>query len=1224
MAQSAHLEVKLDTLRGKAYASRNANDYCIHANDGSSLQMHGDRPLMDWQLTLRQTRRPLGPFVSPKRPPVLLGSRKRSRSVPEKDLHVDGVYGDCKYGNIAGSGPMVRSFAANRFVEKDSVHWQVNLRSDAAGAQEGPRWRRYHQRSAVSFDRIKENAAREDPRNKLQETTPIDRAPDRRMGALPIRYIREDLPYDSVRYPGCEGTGLQNWRHLIHRGKTRTMLRHETTLRGYPDNRSNECISDFLGKKRWHFARTRDHVTEIDSKLKYLSTNSIQSEPRDTPLSRSNRLGGPILINGDEPLVLPKVEGNESGIGDCAGRPVQKREVFLSVDTGGGEAHDNRQSRHRTIFLGRPASRREALYMHLEEPTLTNTSYYVHITYSTLILISVVTAVMITLPVPEQLSPEAYDALNIAENVFNGTFIMELVLRLSTAPSLLPALTEPYNWLDLLIVAPYVALWCGVDRDDYKGLRLALFMVPAMRMAKITRNSSGWRLLVTSLSLSMDALRVPMLMLFFLVVWFASILYWLETDLNGAGFKTFGSLPHAMWFSIVTISTVGYGDVELATTAGQVVTSMLIIIGVSYMAMPLSIIGSTFWDVWTDRDRILIVDKIHQRLSRRQITREQVYNVFTQIDVDNSGGIDMGELEHMLNEEFRLAMPRRNVKNLFRHMDHNGSGKVSFEEFCQCLFPDLAATLVLQRSTTSPPSRTPHGSAAAGVEDARMLTAPSGGGKRRTLPLRMGQMVLDTLWGQYEGGVEDEDDGALRGGGSSQHVRNMRISRRGGRWQGQTGRGSTGEGNLSDVDEKLREILDILRGRGVDARDLSRATKYSSECSSTQTDTWGSREVGTQTKTTAERERSAERAVVKTSSSSSRADSRSAQPRKSFARGFREGRLAADPEEQVVTKMVSSTAGQSNRRYSRDERPSRERAPTDGGDRGHEEAQWSAATLADGVSRNTRAGIVRVSSRRKGSVRLPVDAGDACPIEEDSVEGREAARRVSRRLERLKGLSDPIKSSARHLVYAHLEEPSLHWITLNVYRIYNSLIIVSVVTSVLVTLPVPETLSYSTRDGLEIAETAFNVLFLLEILLRLVTSPHLGRALCEPYNWLDLMVVLPYVPLWVGVDRSDNEIVKLILYLVPAMRMLKLTRNSTGWRLLVISLSLSMDALRVPMLMLIFLVTWFASIIYWLEDVTLPDTAPAAAFASLPHAMWFSIVTISTVGYGDVAPATDG
>ncbi|KAF4755570.1 hypothetical protein FOZ62_016684, partial [Perkinsus olseni] len=248
----------------------------------------------------------------------------------------------------------------------------------------------------------------------------------------------------------------------------------------------------------------------------------------------------------------------------------------------------------------------------------------------------------------------------------------------------------------------------------------------------------------------------------------------------------------------------------------------------------------------------------------------------------------------------------------------------------------------------------------------------------------------------------------------------------------------------------------------------------------------------------------------------------------------------------------------------------------------------------------------------------------ACPIEEDSVEGREAARRVSRRLGRLEGLSDPIKSSARHLVYAHLEEPSLHWITLNVYRIYNSLIIVSVVTSVLVTLPVPETLSYSARDGLEVAETAFNVLFLLEILLRLVTSPHLGRAFCEPYNWLDLMVVLPYVPLWVGVDRSDNEIVKLILYLVPAMRMLKLTRNSTGWRLLVISLSLSMDALRVPMLMLIFLVTWFASIIYWLEDVTLPDTAPAAAFASLPHAMWFSIVTISTVGYGDVAPATDG
>lgn len=126
---------------------------------------------------------------------------------------------------------------------------------------------------------------------------------------------------------------------------------------------------------------------------------------------------------------------------------------------------------------------------------------------------------------------------------------------------------------------------------------------------------------------------------------------------------------------------------------------------------------------------------------------------------------------------------------------------------------------------------------------------------------------------------------------------------------------------------------------------------------------------------------------------------------------------------------------------------------------------------------------------------------------------------------------------ARHMVYAHLEEPSLHWITLNVYRLYNILIVISVITSVrlvvwrvgvgdsccrtrsglvplsswkmsapvlyailytvqvLVTLPVPDTLAYDTRDGLEVAETVFNVIFLLEIV---VSAKHSTWCSLDP------------------------------------------------------------------------------------------------------------------------------
>ncbi|KAF4665219.1 hypothetical protein FOL47_004699 [Perkinsus chesapeaki] len=956
MAQSAHMEVKLDTLRGKEYASRNANDYCAHATDGSSLKMHGDRPLMDWQLTLRQTRRPLGQFSSPKGPPGLVGSRKRARSVPEKDLHVDGVYADCKYGNIADSGSMVRSVSANSFIEKDSVHWQVNLRSKHAPSKEFPKWQRYHQRAAASFDRIKENMSRDDPRSRMQETTLIDRVPDRRVGGLLIRHIREDLPYDSLRYPGCEGTVLQNWRHLIHPGKTRTLLRHETTLRGFPDNRSNECVSEFIGKKRWHFANTLDHITEIDSKLKYLSTHQIQSEPRDYALSKTNRLGGPIMINGDEPIIFVKVSVHEREL-ESVGVPKSSAKVCLSLEAGGLD-----DAPHRKIFRPRPASRREALFMHLEEPSLTNTSYYVHIAYSTIILFSVITAVVITLPVPEQLSPRAYDVLHVAENVFNAAFITELLLRLSTAPSLIPALMEPYNWLDLFIVAPYVALWCGVDRHDYKGLRLALFVVPAMRMVKITRNSSGWRLLVTSLSLSLDALRVPMLMLFFLVVWFASILYWIETDLNNTGVKTFHSLPHAMWFSLVTISTVGYGDIELATPAGSMMTATLIIIGVSYMAMPLSIIGSTFWDVWTDRDRILIVDKIHQRLSNRQITRDQVYNVFTQIDADGSGGIDIGELEHMLNDEFRLAMPKRNVKKLFKHMDPDSSGKVSFEEFCSCLFPDLAAHGMprLSRATMKGP-QTRRGSIEGGSEGGiGQRRGSRQSSKRSTLAARMGQNILETIWGRYEGDDDsDEDDDSYRSAG-------------GGR-EPQRSEAVVGETNA--LEEKLTEMLEVLRRMEEKQMELPRATKLDCEC---QTDGSGCGEFGTQTRKTY-------LGRGKTGGGESKSPERP-RPRVSFARGYRDG-LTDDNKE--PSGEVERTARRSRRKSEEEEEaPIRPYSGTP-----LQQQQWNSTALATGVvgrllaaQKSSAAASRRQQQQENSRLARSISGGDAfADYTEDSV-----------------------------------------------------------------------------------------------------------------------------------------------------------------------------------------------------------------------------------------------
>ena len=62
-----------------------------------------------------------------------------------------------------------------------------------------------------------------------------------------------------------------------------------------------------------------------------------------------------------------------------------------------------------------------------------------------------------------------------------------------------------------------------------------------------------------------------------------------------------------MWLTIVTMTTVGYGDFSPKSGAGQVIVCVLTVCSTLYMAIPLGIIGHNFSEIWRDRDRILLV-----------------------------------------------------------------------------------------------------------------------------------------------------------------------------------------------------------------------------------------------------------------------------------------------------------------------------------------------------------------------------------------------------------------------------------------------------------------------------------------------------------------------------------------------------------------------------------------------------------------------------------------
>merc|ERR1740138_1514692 len=120
--------------------------------------------------------------------------------------------------------------------------------------------------------------------------------------------------------------------------------------------------------------------------------------------------------------------------------------------------------------------------------------------------------------------------------------------------------------------------------------------------------------------------------------------------------------------TLVTMTTVGYGDVVPQTQGGRVATSCLVIVSLMYMAVPLGLIGHAFTEVWADRHRILLVRQARACISQWGYTADSLMGLFKHFDADGSGEIDLSEFRGMI-EEMGLGMTDVLTEKLFSSFD---------------------------------------------------------------------------------------------------------------------------------------------------------------------------------------------------------------------------------------------------------------------------------------------------------------------------------------------------------------------------------------------------------------------------------------------------------------------------------------------------------------------------------------------------------------------------
>ncbi|XP_004585960.2 potassium voltage-gated channel subfamily G member 1 [Ochotona princeps] len=195
----------------------------------------------------------------------------------------------------------------------------------------------------------------------------------------------------------------------------------------------------------------------------------------------------------------------------------------------------------------------------------------------------------------------------IVESVCVGWFSLEFVLRFIQAPSKFAFLRSPLTLIDLVAILPYYVTLL-VDGAAAAGRRkssagnsyldkvgLVLRVLRALRILyvmRLARHSLGLQTLGLTARRCTREFGLLLLFLCVAIALFAPLLYVIENEM--ADSPEFTSIPACYWWAVITMTTVGYGDMVPRSTPGQVVALSSILSGILLMAFPVTSIFHTF------------------------------------------------------------------------------------------------------------------------------------------------------------------------------------------------------------------------------------------------------------------------------------------------------------------------------------------------------------------------------------------------------------------------------------------------------------------------------------------------------------------------------------------------------------------------------------------------------------------------------------------------------